>query len=71
MQHLFHNLKYCSAKPITGVGGKVIPKVTSFGILVFMGKIIKAYYPPDISKSVISEGFICRYYSFKFTRDEN
>ena len=36
-----------------------------------MGKIIKAYYAPDIDKSIISEGFICKYYGFRIVRDEN
>ena len=36
-----------------------------------MGKIIKAYYEPDIDKSIISEGFICKYYGIRIVRDED
>ena len=70
-RHLFHRLKFCSAKPISGISGRLIPKVYVFGELVFMGKIIKAYYAPDIHKCIISEGFICKYYGIRIVRDED
>jgi hypothetical protein len=68
-KHLFHSLKDCQPTAISGVGGRVTQKVTGYGDIVFMGKSIRAYYAPEISKSVISEGYLCRYSNFRITRE--
>jgi hypothetical protein len=64
-KHLFHSLKDCQPTAISGVGGRLTQKVTGYGDIVLMGKSIKAFYAPEISKSVISEGHLCRYSNFK------
>jgi len=63
--HLFRRLSLCD-RTLTGIGGLTGKRITLQGDIEFMGILIKdALFCSSISKSVVSEGLLCRDYGFK------
>jgi len=54
---------------IRGSTGETIAHITHEGEIMLMGRRIGAYYSPDINASVISQGALCRVYSFAVVQD--
>ena len=68
--HLFHNLQKFSCE-IDGIGGTIDKKVTHIGEIVFMGKVMPAYYSPNLPKSIISEPKLCSLFNFQISKVSN
>ena len=67
-KHLFLTLHSCVIQRISGIGGGVTPTVQAVGEIVFMGTILVAYYAPDIAKSVVAEGWLCKHSNFAINK---
>jgi len=54
---------------VRGSTGETIANITHEGEVMLMGRRIGAYLSPDINASVISQGALCRVYSFAVVQD--
>ena len=53
---------------MTGISGPVSNTITHVGQIEFMGVSINAYYSPNISKSVVSEGILVDKFGFSINK---